>query len=600
LPDLATLIPAANDKHSSCGHLRVLGEIIMKSGFFILMMLLAVLGMGVAPQATRKPLSKEQIMDLVSGSVPSARVAELVQENGIDFEPTEEYLNKLREAGAEQVAIDALRAADASNQQAQRVAKARQAVLAANTLMDIGDIDGAIKLYRESIEANPNDPEAHRLLGMALGVKKDWPGDISEQRAAILLNPSDEAAQAEIKSAMQAMAKATTAELVIKALPGVDVYLNNESKGRTGPKGELKIGDLKPGDYSLLITLHGKQPFSQKIDLVAGQSKEIEAELADSLGRIVVHTEADAEVFLDSTRRGVADSKGVFTVPNAAPGTHELRVSAANKKDFHQTLMVTAGGETMVSATMVDLPPTPGMVRTNPKDGLKYAFVPPGKFMMGCSPGERKCDKQEKPPHPVSITKGFWMSQVEVTAGAYKRYAKAAQRSMPPPPIFNREWENDKLPIVKVSWLESQDFCKWAGGRLPTEAEWEYAARGGTNESLYGPLDEISVYARNSGNGHGQWGNPNMVGLKHPNTFNIYDMLGNVFEWTNDWYDSDYYDRSPSSDPQGPPNGKEKVVRGRAWVANGEDMRVSYRGSEQPDKSFFEGGFRCTLDILKP
>jgi len=564
------------------------------------MMLLAVLGMAATPQGTKKPLSKEQIMDLVSGSVPSARVAELVQENGIDFEPTEEYLASLREAGAEPVAIDAIRAADNENKQSQRVAKAKQAVLAANTLMKIKDIDGAIKLYRESIQANPNDSEAHRLLGIALGVKKDWPGDISEQRAAILLNPNDAAAQAEIKSAMQAMAKATTSELVVKALPGADVYLNNESKGQTGPKGELKIEDLKPGDYALLVTLHAKQPFSQKIDLSPGQSLEIVATLADSLGRIVVHTEAAAEVFLDSVRRGAADSKGVFTLPNAAPGSHELRISAANKKDFRQTVTVTAGGDTMVRAPLVDLPPALGMVRTNPRDGLKYAFVPPGKFTMGCSPEERKCDKEEKPPHAVSITRGFWMGQTEVTAGAYKRYAKAKQRPMPQPPIFNREWANDKLPMVKVSWLEAEDYCKWADGRLPSEAEWEYAARGGTTGSLYGPLEEIAVYAANSGNGHGQWGNPNMVGLKRPNAFNLYDMLGNVFEWTNDWYDSNYYDQSPASDPQGPPTGKEKVERGRAWVANAADMRVSYRGSEQPDKNFYEGGFRCAVDTLKP
>lgn len=154
--------------------------------------------------------------------------------------------------------------------------------------------------------------------------------------------------------------------------------------------------------------------------------------------------------------------------------------------------------------------------------------------------------------------------------------------------------------MVKVSWSDARDFCQWAGGRLPTEAEWEYAARAGTAQSLYGPLDQIAWFARNSASGGNQWGNPNVEGTKQPNSFGLYDMLGNVFEWVNDWFDAGYYAQSPPDDPPGPITGRERVVRGRAWVANADDMRVSYRGSNPPDGSYFEGGFRCAMDALKP
>jgi formylglycine-generating enzyme required for sulfatase activity/Flp pilus assembly protein TadD len=581
----------------------------MKSTRLMTIVFFSLAAVAAVPQSTKKPLTKEQVTELITGSVASARVAELVREDGIDFTPTEEYLSSLREAGAEPVVVEALRAADASRKQAQAdvarqkaqddAAKVKQAIKAGNILMDIGDLEGAIKLYQEAIQANPNDGEAHRMLGMALGEKKDWQGDINEQRTAILLDPNDAAAKTELKAALQAAAKASTADLVVKALPGADVYLDDELRGKTSPLGELKIENLKPGNHSLRVSLPGKEPFEQEISLAAGQSSEVGATLGNLAGRIVVRTLAAAEVFLDSVSRGVADSSGGLTIPNAAPGSHELRITAANKKEFRQSVTVAPGEATRIDAELEDLPPAPGMIRDNPKDGLKYAWIPPGTFMMGCSPGEPKCDGSESPRHEVRITRGFWMSQLEVNTGAYKRFSSDTQKPMPTPPIFNRDWSNDRLPIVKVSWNTARDFCTWAGGRLPTEAEWEYAARGGTTDSLYGPLEDIAWFARNSGSGGNQWGNPNAGGLKQPNAYQLYDMLGNVFEWTNDWFDAGYYARSPHNDPAGPETGKERVVRGRAWVAYADDMRVSYRGSNPPDSSFFEGGFRCAMDTLK-
>src|SRR5271157_6499623 len=108
--------------------------------------------------------------------------------------------------------------------------------------------------------------------------------------------------------------------------------------------------------------------------------------------------------------------------------------------------------------------PTAGAMRVNPKDGLKYVWISPGTFQMGCSPGDNECNKAEKPSHQVSITKGFWLGQTDVTAGAYKRFAAASSRETPDAPDFNNGWANVNMPIVDVSWDDAHDYCGWAGG----------------------------------------------------------------------------------------------------------------------------------------
>jgi formylglycine-generating enzyme required for sulfatase activity len=261
----------------------------------------------------------------------------------------------------------------------------------------------------------------------------------------------------------------------------------------------------------------------------------------------------------------------------------------------------------------------PGTVRENSKDGLKYVWIAPGTFMMGCSPGDDECSDFEKPPHQVTLSKGFWIGQTEVTVAAYKRFAGQAGRGMPPASSFNSGWANDNLPIVSVTWNEAHDYCTWAGGRLPTEAEWEYAARAGSTSARYGPLDEIAWSADDSGrqrldseriwkedqahylkrlndNGNGL----HEVGQKRANGFGLFDMLGNVWEWVNDWYDQNYYQNSPSQDPSGPASGQSRVLRGGSWAGAPRGVRVSGRNWSSPGGRNGVGGVRCGGGVFAP
>jgi formylglycine-generating enzyme required for sulfatase activity len=233
-------------------------------------------------------------------------------------------------------------------------------------------------------------------------------------------------------------------------------------------------------------------------------------------------------------------------------------------------------------------------VRENPKDGLKYVWIPPGTFQMGCSPGDNECDANERPAHPVTISKGFWIGQTEVTVGAYKRFASQTARQMPGAPDFNSGWANDAMPIVNVSWHDAHAYCAWAGGRLPTEAEWEYAARGGSTQARYGNLDGIAWHDKNSE------GQTRGVAQKRPNRFGLFDVLGNVWEWVSDWYGAHYYPNSPATDPQGPAGGGERVLRGGSWNNVPWVLRASYRGRTYPDDASDYIGVRCLREVNLP
>jgi formylglycine-generating enzyme required for sulfatase activity len=224
---------------------------------------------------------------------------------------------------------------------------------------------------------------------------------------------------------------------------------------------------------------------------------------------------------------------------------------------------------------------TTGQTRVNPKDGLTYVWIPPGKFTMGCSAGDSECYTDESPPHEVTITGGFWIGQMPVTQDAY-------QRVMGKNPS---NFKGPRLPTERVTWDQAKAYCEAVGMRLPTEAEWEYAARAGFTAARFGDLNKIAWYNGNSG------GKTHDVGQKQANEFGLYDMLGNVWEWVADWSSFEYYTTSPATDPMGPSTGTQRVLRGGSWALDSKDVRASSRSRYEPTNWEDDIGFRCAGEV---
>jgi formylglycine-generating enzyme required for sulfatase activity len=216
-----------------------------------------------------------------------------------------------------------------------------------------------------------------------------------------------------------------------------------------------------------------------------------------------------------------------------------------------------------------------GEARIGSKDQLDYIWIPEGTFQMGCSEADQECQSSEKPAHTVTISKGFWIGQTEVTQRAYRMLTGEAPS----------HFKGDDLPVENLTWTEARRFCEIAGKRLPTEAEWEYAARGRRVEPRYGNINLIAWYVKNS------QGTTHVVGTQVANAFGLKDVLGNVAEWAADWYAP--YAGAPAIDPRGPPAGRNRVVRGESWRGPANWVRVSARGDYEPSGRSDILGVRC-------
>ncbi len=225
--------------------------------------------------------------------------------------------------------------------------------------------------------------------------------------------------------------------------------------------------------------------------------------------------------------------------------------------------------------------------------------IPAGEFLMGCETGAMN----ERPAHRVWVDR-FAIGRSAITNRLYRIYLEETGRPYPPgfdhKPINHLEhWE--ELPVTSVSWFEATDYCVWLSERtgktyrLPTEAEWERAARGGLEARLYTWGDEPPQtqpgYAELWRSG------PERCGERTPNGFGLYDISENVHEWLADWYDAGYYSVSPPSNPQGPPTGVRRVSRGGSWRHQIKIARVAARSSLPPGYQYSDYGFRCALSL---
>jgi formylglycine-generating enzyme required for sulfatase activity len=228
------------------------------------------------------------------------------------------------------------------------------------------------------------------------------------------------------------------------------------------------------------------------------------------------------------------------------------------------------------------------------EDGSEMVLVPEGPFLMGSPPVEG--DQDEMPQRGVFV-KAYWIDLYEVTFAQYSAFARATRSPQPVIPVFQDDPAKltaPEQPVVAVSWTHAKNYCAWLGKRLPTEAEWEKAARGERGVkwpwgNAFGP-----VLVNHQGDEDGfQYTAPPGRFPNGRSAYGLYDAAGNVAEWVADWYDDKYYLGAPFESPTGPDTGKHRVYRGGSWNDTPSDVRTAKRFTAAPHQTSAVIGFRC-------
>lgn len=252
--------------------------------------------------------------------------------------------------------------------------------------------------------------------------------------------------------------------------------------------------------------------------------------------------------------------------------------------------------------------------RSGDTDGAEMVSVPAGEFWMGNDPSDlvdviEECKQnglidcrhyQSEQPRRKVYLDAFWIDKFEVTNALYRRFVSATGRRAPRY-WRSRTWSGPKRPVIGTDWNDAEAYCRWAGKRLPTEAEWEKAARGTDGRrypwgNIWDPRKANAYKTRDDREWTGETedvgSNPEGI-----SPYGAHDMAGNVWEWVADWYDAKYYRRAPNRNPKGPDSGKMRVVRGGSWQRSLSQhpsyLRASHRSYEEPTYSFDNIGFRC-------
>jgi formylglycine-generating enzyme required for sulfatase activity len=237
-------------------------------------------------------------------------------------------------------------------------------------------------------------------------------------------------------------------------------------------------------------------------------------------------------------------------------------------------------------------------VASSSRDGFRpppLVLIPESWFLMGSEGGQ----DNERPVHRVRLDP-FQLAARQITNADYGHFLRA--HSLSPPPLSNHpDFNHPAQPVVAISWFEAANYCRWLSAltgrqyRLPTEAEWECAARGGIEAQLYpwgdAPPQSLPDYEKRWQRG------PEPVALYPASAFGLYDMAENVHEWCNDWYQPDYYAISPQHNPRGPEFGERRASRGGSWRHHIKVARCAARSSIPPAFQYADYGFRVACDL---
>ena len=378
------------------------------------------------------------------------------------------------------------------------------------------------------------------------------------------------------------------------ATPGVGLYVNDQFKANGSWNGELM-----PGDYLIEARKEGHYTQKQSVTLAAKEKKTITIPaLTARTGNLDVNYKPiNCEVFLDGTRLGT--SPDMFK--NIIMGKHKIKISKAGYTPKEVTIDVSEGQTATLTGSLEKVA-FDGNNKTFTVKGVTFTMVAVegGTFMMGAT-SEQGSDAHygEKPVHQVTLS-SYYIGQTEVTQALWKAVMGTTiseQRDK-----VGTSWslygEGDNFPMYYISWDDCQTFVSKLNQltgkrfRLPTEAEWEYACRGGKKSRGYkysgsNTIDDVAWYTSNSKR------KTHPVATKSPNELGIYDMSGNVYEWCQDWYGS--YSSAAQTNPTGASSGSVRVHRGGGWFNYAKFCRSSDRNGYLPDYRSSNLGLRLVL-----
>ena len=396
-----------------------------------------------------------------------------------------------------------------------------------------------------------------------------------------------------------------------------ETVVNYSHKSQHPQYGKIQDPALDKGDFVFALPTAAKAAASPPVSAPT-------LSLAHSYGSLGITTAAAGTLYLDGTFMGDLPAGADARLDSVEVGVRSLELRYADGQIEKKSAAVQKGQATSV-AFIYGKPPASANIGD-------MVLVKGGSFMMGSEEGS----SDEKPVHQVTVS-DFYIGKYEVTVGEFKAFVQStgyrseAERHEGGAIFANGSWgkkadaswknpyflQSDRNPVVLISWNDAVTYCNWRsqkealrpaytisgtsvscdwstkGYRLPTEAEWEYAARGGSvartvKYAETDDLDQIAWYDQNSGN------KTHPVGQKAPNDLGVFDMYGNVWEWCWDWYDDSYYAKSPSSEPQGGTSGPNRALRGGTWYRMANGCRSTGRYGGEPSGRASDGGFRLS------
>jgi formylglycine-generating enzyme required for sulfatase activity len=364
---------------------------------------------------------------------------------------------------------------------------------------------------------------------------------------------------------------AKTGTLKVMTTPtDATITLGGANKG-TAP---ATLRDLLVGDYTLSLSLPGYATTTKTVTIAEGETAQVTETLVNGRAVTVASEPSGAALSIDGNPVGQTPYNGSLTF-----GSHTLQIQQGDKKAEKTVSISQSGGETSFSLSFGPQ----SFTETVNGAAIEMVAIKGGTFRMGSNEGD-----DEKPIHSVTVS-DFSIGKTEVTQAQWT----AIMSSNP------SNFKGDNLPVEMVTWDDVQVFLGKLNTktgktyRLPTEAEWEYAAGGGENSrTKYAGTDSESSLGNYSWYGDNSGNKTHPVGTKQPNQLGLYDMSGNVWEWCSDWYGGNYYSSSPQNNPKGASTGSDRVLRGVSWYSTASRCRVSYRYSYYPAARSYYFGFR--------